>query len=341
MAAKGPSLLEQGWYQDNWLTRLLRPVSKLFAVVSKRRRFAQQRQATDNPLSIPVIVVGNISVGGTGKTPLLIFLVQALQAAGYRPGVISRGYGGKAPTYPLMVSADTPPQEGGDEPVLIASQCQCPVVVDPNRRQGAEYLITHSDCNIILSDDGLQHYRLPRQLEIAVIDGNRGFGNGKLFPAGPLREPLSRLSEVDFVISNGQLAPQIAEQIGVVPTVMSVEPVGELRPLLPGPKRQPVRARDWPFTRREVHAVAGIGNPQRFVDTLTKLGFVPTLTAYPDHHKYCPEDLELTPGRPIILTAKDAVKCRSFASSDADCWVLDVAAKLPSEWFDGLLNKLR
>ena len=348
MAARQQSLLEQGWYSDNWLSRLLIPLSWLFALVSRSRRRTSQRIANKHRLPVPVVVVGNISVGGTGKTPLLITLVSALRQAGFRPGVISRGYGSEAPQYPFLVNAETAAEQGGDEPVLIASQCQCPVVVDPNRLQAAEYLLTHSDCNVILSDDGIQHYRLPRDIEIAVIDGSRGFGNGRLLPAGPLREPVSRLGNVDFVISNGQLSQQLkgdlqAVDVGtdVVANVvtMTVEPLPQLRSL--NGNEAPVAARDWPYLRREVHAVAGIGNPQRFVDSLQQSGFVPHLHAFPDHHKYRAEELQLSPRRPLVMTAKDAVKCRSLVTTEDDCWVLDVAANVPQSWLDNLISKIK
>ena len=330
--------LEQSWYRDDWLSKSLAPLAALFGFVARRRRLIHQRNR--QPLPVPVIVVGNISVGGTGKTPLLIALVAALRDAGYRPGVVSRGYGGQAPSYPFLVTADTEPAQGGDEPVLIASQCQCPVVVDPDRRRAAEHLLTHSNCNLIISDDGLQHYRLPRDIEIAVIDGKRGFGNGRLLPAGPLREPVERLAEVDFVLSNGELQPEVAQQLeGQQATIMKVAPTGQLRPLVPG-EVSPVSPRDWPFTRREVNAVAGIGNPQRFVDTLKELGFVPHLHAFPDHHKYRADDLQFSPQRPIIMTAKDAVKCRSLVPDNADAWVLDVAAQVPDQWLERLMQKV-
>ncbi|MDM3872129.1 tetraacyldisaccharide 4'-kinase [Porticoccus sp. W117] len=331
--------LEQSWYKDDWLSKLLTPLAALFGAVARQRRRSHQHQARQRPLPVPVIVVGNISVGGTGKTPLLISLVTALREAGYRPGVISRGYGGRAPSYPYLVSEQTDPAQGGDEPVLIASQCQCQVVVDPDRHRAAEYLLTHSDCNLIVSDDGLQHYHLPRDIEIAVIDGARGFGNGRLLPAGPLREPAERLAEVDFVVSNGELQPAVARQLGVVDAVtMKVAPVGQLRHLGDKP---PIAARDWPFTRREVNAVAGIGNPQRFVNTLKGLGFVPHLHAFADHHKYRAEDLQLSPQRPIIMTAKDAVKCRSLVSGDADVWVLDVTAEMPGLWLEQVVARVK
>ena len=259
VAADRASLLERGWYRDNWLTRLLAPLAWLFAAISRWRRRVLSRAAQRQSLPVPVIVVGNISVGGTGKTPLLITLVETLRRDGFRPGVISRGYGGKAPNYPFMVGGDTPPQQGGDEPVLIASQCQCPVVVDPDRLQAAHYLLTHSDCNVILSDDGLQHYRLPRDIEIAVVDGQRGFGNRRLLPAGPLREPVSRLDEVDFVVCNGQPGQTVSSDLQATePVIMELMPDRELRPLAGG---EPLETGNWHPQRREVNAVRGHWQP--------------------------------------------------------------------------------
>ncbi|MGS2722414.1 tetraacyldisaccharide 4'-kinase [Porticoccus sp. GXU_MW_L64] len=333
--------LEQSWYRDDWLSKLLTPLAALFAAVARCRRRSHQTQASQRPLPVAVIVVGNISVGGTGKTPLLITLVAALRKAGYRPGVISRGYGGRAPGYPFLVSEQTDPAEGGDEPVLIASHCQCPVVVDPDRRRAAEHLLTHSNCNLIISDDGLQHYRLPRDVEIAVIDGARGFGNGRQLPAGPLREPVERLAEVDFVVSNGEPQSATARQLEELKiATMTVAPLPQLRPL-GGDNRTPVAIRDWPFNRREVNAVAGIGNPRRFVDTLKDLGFVPHLHAFGDHHKYRGEDLQLSPQRPIIMTAKDAVKCHSLVTEDTDAWVLDVVAEMPDLWLEQVVARVK
>lgn len=323
------SVLERSWYQKHWLNRALSPLSWLFGLVSKTRRKLHTRSAQQLP--VPVIVVGNISVGGTGKTPLLITLVKRLQAAGYRPGVISRGYGGKADSYPMLVTAESPAAKAGDEPVLIASQAGCPVVVDPDRQSAAMYLLTHSDCNIVLSDDGLQHYRLARDIEIVVVDGERGFGNGRLLPAGPLREPVERLRQADFVVMNGE------NRCGLVAPfdTMTLAPAAELRSL---DGSQTMTVRDWPFTRREINAVAGIGNPQRFADTLSKQGFVVQLHPKPDHHKFTATDIQFDDDKAVFVTAKDAVKCREFASGNE--WVLDVTAQLPQPWFDRLLEKI-
>ncbi|MEH6467801.1 MAG: tetraacyldisaccharide 4'-kinase, partial [Porticoccus sp.] len=203
------TFLEQAWYRRSSWVLLLVPLSWLFRAVVTVRRYYQQKVKPNPSLSVPVIVVGNISVGGTGKTPLLLALASHLKEQGYRPGVISRGYGGSASGYPILVSAESIAAEVGDEPLLLASAC--PVVVDPDRYRAAKSLLEQTDCDLILSDDGLQHYRLPRDIEIAVVDGERGFGNGQCLPAGPLREPVSRLQYFDFILTNGHSSNVSAE----------------------------------------------------------------------------------------------------------------------------------
>ncbi|MCC9002187.1 MAG: tetraacyldisaccharide 4'-kinase, partial [Candidatus Competibacter sp.] len=196
--------LDRYGYSLNLVAVLLWPLSLLFGLVARIRRFLYRNNVLKSVgLSVPVIVVGNISVGGTGKTPLVAQLVELLRDAGYKPGVVGRGYGGQSTQWPRSVMADSDPVQVGDEPVLLARRCRCPVVVGPDRVVAAQLLYETYDCNVIISDDGLQHYRLRRDIEIAVVDGFRRFGNAACLPAGPLREPPSRLREVDFVVSNG------------------------------------------------------------------------------------------------------------------------------------------
>jgi len=318
--------LEKAWYRPRSWSLLLAPLSCLFAAVAeKRRRYLEARQ---QPLLLPVVVVGNITVGGTGKTPLIISLVKALQARGYRPGVISRGYGGRAPGYPMRVHANSDPDHSGDEPLLIAITCDCPVVVDPDRHRAARYLEEHTDCEVILSDDGLQHYRLPRDLEIVVIDGERVLGNGWSLPAGPLREPVHRLREVDFVIVNeGNAVLNHPRQYR-----MTLQPLGFRS--LDGSQSRSVD--DPPAD--SVNAVAGIGNPTRFARTLASLGLAVKLHPFPDHHHFAASELAFGDGRPVILTAKDAVKCRRFVAPGV--WVLDVAATLENNGMNAILDAI-
>jgi tetraacyldisaccharide 4'-kinase len=284
-------------------------------------------------LPTPVIVVGNISVGGTGKTPLIITLVKWLQEQGYRPGVMSRGYGGKAPVSPYLLTSTSTANEAGDEPLAIFQQTCAPVVVGADRIASGR-LLEDQGCDILLSDDGLQHYRLERDIEIAVVDGQRGLGNGWRLPVGPLREPVTRLRSVDWIVVNSP-APNFAlsspkdETFYYVP--MQIQPVGFID-LLSG---KPVDRADLPSV---VNAVAGIGNPQRFADTLSELGFSPQLWAFPDHHAFTCDDFNFDNSLPIIMTEKDAVKCRAFAQPN--WFYVPVSAMLPDTFWAAFAQKL-
>jgi len=363
----------KGWYQNHWWTRLLLPVSWLFrGVASVRRRLhlsGQQTQTQRHPQThkqtpsasrprVPIMVIGNITLGGTGKTPLLIALVKKLQAAGWQPGVVSRGYGGHAKSYPLQVSAQTSPQEAGDEPVLIARETGCPVMVAPNRLDATQALLAQTSCNVVLSDDGLQHYKLPRDLEIVVIDGSRGLGNGLCLPAGPLREPPSRLNLVDWLIINGGeldkplgsstagfLAPGFSASSFSKPVlIMSLKPIS-LHQL--GSNK--TLAVDHFPQGSQVHAVAGIGNPERFFQTLHQgLGLNVIKHSFADHHYFSESDLDFSDNLPVIMTAKDAVKCQALlqlrsllpGSSQDNLWYLAVSAELPDEFYRDVFDRL-
>ena len=334
--------LEKAWYRNISWALLLLPLSWLFRSIAFLRKAYIKYCAPNPKLNTPVIVVGNISVGGTGKTPLLITLVQWLQQQGYRPGVISRGYGGighkgKASQYPYFVSTESSAVEAGDEPLLLAKYC--PVMVDPDRYRAAKALLEQTDCDLILSDDGLQHYRLPRDIEIVLVDAQRVFGNGQCLPAGPLREPASRLMDVDFVISNGTSTDnslKASHKLSIVPTL--------LRHLLSGDVIDVETGIDKPATQNswegghKVHAVAGIGNPQRFVQSLEQLGFEVELHTWPDHHSFNGEEFTFEDDLPVIITAKDAVKCPQLKNDKV--WVLDVIAKPDELFLDELRKKL-
>lgn len=335
------ALLQRLWYGERRLAWLLWPLSLLFRSVSARRRRRLQRDAVSTTLSLPVVVVGNISVGGTGKTPLLIALAKELQQAGLRPGVVSRGYGGKAHYYPFLVTSDADPTESGDEALLISAATQCPVVVDPDRLSAVRRLEAENACDVVLSDDGLQHYRMPRTVEIVVIDGQRGLGNGFCLPAGPLREPPERLADVDFVVINGEPSPRLLSQLTQVDAGLhhrgvhrvALEP-SRLRTLKPGQSLSPS---EWSGPR-QVHGVAGIGHPERFFATLEALGFEVLRHSFPDHHEFVAEDLMFGDDLPVLMTAKDAVKCQSFAQDHH--WVLDVQVRIPEELLTTLLSIL-
>lgn len=273
----------------------------------------------------PVIVVGNLTVGGTGKTPLVVWLTAFLRHRGYAPGIVTRGYGGRGTGWPRLVTKDSDAVEVGDEPVLLARRSGCPVVAGPDRVAAAEILAATYGCDIIVSDDGLQHYRLQRNLEILVVDASRGFGNGRCLPAGPLREPASRRYEADLTVCNGGPFPD-----------------GQVMELVPGrliSLDDQERFRDLSELRRQrVTAVAGIGNPERFFALLRRHGLHLDERPYPDHHLFSRAEVAAWPAGPVIMTEKDAVKCESFARRDH--WYLPVAARLDGGFERLLSDKL-
>lgn len=319
------------WYGKRLWTFGLLPLLFVFVALASVRRYWIERYAQKR-LVTPVIVVGNISVGGTGKTPLLISLVKQLQQQGYTPGVISRGYGGKASHYPYLLDASSTAAEAGDEPVTIFQQTGCKVCVGSDRIASAR-LLEDEGCDLLLSDDGLQHYRLGRDIEIAVVDGQRGLGNGWRLPVGPLREPKSRLKAVDWVVVNSPaenfVLPGLAD-LFYVPMQISAH---DLINLQTGEK---VAATEFGSTR--VNAVAGIGNPQRFHTTLTQMGIAAELHAFPDHHAFTASDLQFANNLPVVMTEKDAVKCREFAQ--ADWFYVPIDASLPDSFWLALQQKL-
>ncbi|MGH8506264.1 MAG: tetraacyldisaccharide 4'-kinase [Stenotrophobium sp.] len=293
--------LESRWYSDRPAPWLLRPLAVVYGWIAARRR--KRLTATAAKLSVPVIVVGNISVGGTGKTPFVIWLVEQLRSNGFKPGIVSRGYGGRAPEYPYEVTEHTDAAVSGDEPLLLAQRLQVPVVVAPDRLAAArELLARHEAVDVLVADDGLQHYRLARDLEFCVVDAARGLGNGALLPAGPLRESPARLHEVDGVIVNGGgwrgAGRAHADMTLAMTTVISF-----------GGRAQPLSA----YVGQRVHAVAGIGRPERFFEQLHSFGIKVIPHAFADHHVYTLADLQFGDSLPLLMTEKDAVKCRGFA----------------------------
>ncbi|MDP2762774.1 MAG: tetraacyldisaccharide 4'-kinase [Sideroxyarcus sp.] len=304
------------WYRLTPLHAVLYPFSLLFrALVALRRLGYRLHLLSSVNLPVPVIVVGNISVGGTGKTPLTLILVQQLIAQGWHPAIVSRGYGGKGERLLREVQVDDLAEEVGDEPLLMAQRKLCPVWTGRDRPAAALALLhAHPECDVIFSDDGLQHYRLQRDVEIAVVDGARRCGNGLLLPAGPLREPVSRLQEVDAVVVNGGAA-----QDGEF--AMQLEGTHFYNLLNPELIRT---AGD--FAGLHLHAIAGIGHPQRFFAHLQQLGLQCTPHAFPDHHAYSPEELCFDDTDALLMTEKDAVKCAPFATEKH--WVLRVDAQV-------------
>lgn len=309
--------LERCWYGRCRYRFLLFPLVPVFFCLLLVRRLAYRAGLLRSwRLPVPVIVVGNLAVGGSGKTPLTLCIVRWLVELGYHPGIVSRGYGGQA-RMPMPVAMDSDPALVGDEPVLLARRAVCPVWVGRERAEaGRQLLAFHPEVDVLVTDDGLQHYALTRDLEIVVVDGERGFGNGHLLPAGPLREPLGRLATVDAVVINGG----DPDAFVLLPPSFTMRLSGETFRNLRDPGRI-ARAAD--FAGRPLHALAGIGHPRRFFDHLARLGLNVTPHAFPDHHAYTADDL---PAGTLLMTEKDAVKCAEFAPPDA--WFLAVDAEL-------------
>jgi tetraacyldisaccharide 4'-kinase len=321
------------WFLSQWQTIsfwqiLLRPLSWLFFAVVKLRQYAYAVGVfKSTQLNVPVIVVGNISVGGTGKTPLVIHLVQALQAQGYHPAVISRGYGANVKCW-QEVRPHSTAEEVGDEPLLIAKRAHCPVFVGKNRVAVAQALLSaYPACDAIVSDDGLQHYALQRNVEVVVVDARVGLGNGLLLPAGPLRESAQRLTSVDAVVYNG--ADSVAQGYA-----MQLVADGFYQVAKP---HQPLDSGQWKHAN--IHAVAAIGNPQRFFQHLKTLGFKVTEHAFLDHHTFAANDFAAFGDEVVVMTEKDAVKCTAFAKPN---WAyLAVSAQVQDGLLAAILEKIR
>lgn len=319
---------EDAWYKEMYLSAWFMPLSMLYVDAIRLRRFLYRVGALKKTkLPVPVIIVGNITVGGTGKTPLTIRIVELLKQHGYKPGVISRGYAGEAGKTPRAVTVDSDPAQVGDEAVVLAGRCACPVVVGIDRVAAARQLLATNACDVIVSDDGLQHYALQRDIEIAVIDGERRFGNGYCLPVGPLREPPERIKQVDLVVVNGGGNLQDGE--------FSMQCQGRILVNLHNGERKALAE----FKGADCHAVAAIGNPSRFFAQLAAAGINCDSHAFPDHHAFVAADLQFKDDKPLLMTEKDAVKCRRFA--DAKYWYLPVDADLPEAFFQQLLTLLK
>jgi len=316
--------IEAHWQRLGLMAVLLFPLSLLFRLISFLRRSLYRIGVLKTAsFAAPVIVVGNISVGGSGKTPLVIWLTQYFREKGLKPGLVARGYRGKASHWPQQVRSDSDPAIVGDEAVLLAQRCACPVCVGPDRPEAVRALLSYTECDIVISDDGLQHYAMGRDLEIAVIDGQRRFGNGLSIPAGPLREPVSRLKKADLVITNGQAQEGEFSMTLQNPRVYSLKLGGEAEDISR-------------FKGQKVRAIAGIGNPQRFFGMLERQGLLVEAHAFPDHYNYKKEDLAFADRLPLLMTEKDAVKCRRIINHD-DAWVVAIEAE-PDAAFKHRLN---
>ena len=320
------SFVVDSWYKKSLWLYLLTPFSLLFKYLTKRRRRKYiQGKLESYKSDIPIIIVGNLTIGGTGKTPLVAYIAQELSKLGYKPGLVSRGYGGTF-RETLEVTRDTPVKQTGDE-AQILSKLNLPFYIDKNRVRAVKTLANNHDCDVIISDDGLQHYNMNRDIEIVVIDGKRRFGNNLTFPAGPLRESKSRLKSVDFVVNNS--GPTKDNEY-----LMNISPSKFIH--LKSGKSYLIK--DWPM-HKQVHAVAGLGNPGRFFDLLARLGFEITRNSFPDHHNFDEEDLNFLDHLPIIMTEKDASKCRSFNNNKI--WYLTIEADVSDKFIAEVDLKLK
>lgn len=321
------TFIEKMWFKPTVGQRigsyLLAPLALLFWLVSALRKWLYKHQLlTSEHPGVPVVIVGNLTVGGNGKTPLVVHIARMLQQRGLKPGVLSRGYGATIKDFPRTVTLTSLASEVGDEPVLMRHNLTCPLVIDPVRIRGAKVLVSTHQCNVIICDDGLQHYPLQRDIEIVVVDSVRRFGNGHLLPMGPLRERTTRLENVDFVVANGTA-------IDNREVSMTLQPGKAIN------LRQPHLSKALNEFSQPVSAIAAIGNPDRFFDLLRshQVKLAKTI-ALIDHHPFSAQDI---PQGTVLMTEKDAVKCKQFAHSD--CWYLPVEAKL-NEQFDSELHNM-
>lgn len=308
------------WYEGAALGWILLPLSGLYRLITAARQYLYRRGVLRTyRASVPVIVVGNIAAGGTGKTPVVIWLAGELRSRNFSPGIVSRGYGGSKADSPMRVDVNSPAHIVGDEPVLLARRSACPVVVDSNRVRAAA-MLADDNVDIIIADDGLQHYRLFRDYEICVIDGARGLGNRRLLPAGPLRESPERLAQVDQVLLNGALTNR--KSLGEVDNVAEFELAAIEACRLNGSLNKPLEA----FVGTTVHGVAGIGNPARFFDLLRTAGIQVIEHAFPDHASLVMKDLEFGDNFVVLMTEKDAVKLDTVV--DDRFWYVPVAVRM-------------
>jgi len=293
---------------------LLMPIAGLFYLLSRSRRALYRQGLLSTWRSpVPVIVVGNIAIGGTGKTPLTIALAQWLRERGHHPAIVSRGYGGTPSAQPTLVRSDTDPQQGGDEPVLMARRLNLPICVHPSRVAAVQKLLqTDATVDIVICDDGLQHYALARDIEIAVVDRARVHGNQRLIPAGPLRESVSRLDSVDIVVWNGEGDGEYYR--GIANELVRLD----------GGERCPLQE----LATKHCHAIAGIGHPQRFFRQLTAAGLEIEAHVFPDHHRYLPAELSFEDDLPVLMTEKDAIKCEKLDLDLSRFWYLELHAEL-------------
>ena len=349
------SLFNKAWYGDSKWTYLLSPLSPLVSFIVKRKRETYLATAdTRNHFDVPVLVVGNLTVGGTGKSPMVLALIKVLRQAGYKPGIVSRGYGVNAKV-PVLVDSHSIAAECGDEPVMLARRAQCPLVICQNRVSAVQHLLELGDVDIVISDDGMQHYAMARDIEVLMLDSKRGLGNGCLLPVGPLREPVTRLQDVDYVVGlisanasfhHDEQALGLKKLLSKYPESVELEAdkiyamplmAGELINLKTG-EASPISMlksqRDW-------QVVAGIGNPERFLNTLIQQGISPDYQThwFADHHQFTVDDIKHD--KPVVMTEKDAVKCKDLSITNHNVWYLPVEVTLEEDFVHSLIEKIQ
>ena len=320
------SFVVDSWYKKSFWLYLLYPFSLIISYITARRRRKYLKGASETHKSeVPVIVVGNLTIGGTGKTPLVKYIASELLSLGYKPGLVSRGYGGKFKET-LLVSDQTPVKQTGDEAQILAT-LNLPFYIDKSRVRAVKAITDNHDCDIIISDDGLQHYKMNRDIEIVVIDGKRRFGNNLTFPAGPLRESKARLNSVDFIVNNSGPTDEGEYLMNVSPSRFVHLKSGKSYPI-----------EDWPM-HKQVHAVAGLGNPGRFFDLLARLGFDIIRHPFQDHHNFHEQDIHYLDHLPIVMTEKDASKCKDFDNNKI--WYLTIEADVSDKFINELDTKIK
>ena len=320
------SFVVDSWYKKSLWLYLLYPFSFIFSyLTSRRRRKYIKNKKISYKADIPIVVVGNLTIGGTGKTPLVKYIANELADRGYKPGIVSRGYGGKFKET-LQVTNETSVNETGDE-AQILSKLNFPFYIDKNRVRAIKKLIKDHDCDVVISDDGLQHYKMGRHIEIAVIDGKRRFGNNLTFPAGPLRESKNRLNSVDFIVNNSGPTEEGEFLMNISPTKFVHLKSGKS-----------YSVDKWPM-HKQIHAVAGLGNPGRFFDLLDKLGFDSIRHPFPDHHNFSSSDIFYLDHLPIVMTEKDASKCKDFDNNKI--WYLTIDADVTNKFIDKLDKRIK
>jgi len=333
MASSISEFVTKSWYQGAYWLYLLWPLCLVYSVVTLLRKYLYQFNFFKSyRAKVPVVVVGNITLGGTGKSPLVAYLVESLIKMGFKPGVVSRGYGATiSPEEVREVSENSLVSEVGDEPLMLKLRVGCPIFVSPTRALAVQAL-EKKGCDIVITDDGLQHYALGRDIEICVFDGERKWGNGHLLPMGPMREPLKRINMTDFVVMNGAdwVGPKQPKKAAFR---MDLE-ASSLRAL----NDEKISSLS-EFKGKEVDAIAGIGNPERFFNTLASEGLLVESHGFNDHHAYTQSDVCFAGDRPLIMTEKDAVKCRAFNLQEA--WYLPVSAMLSGDLAAQIVTALK